>query len=143
MQIRRFDRRASMTSLGGATAALVHRRHAQQRYSRGPVQRRWVEAGSLQCASILTPLLVDRPAEAFAILCLSTKREIIAYHEVSRGSLDATIVHPREVFKDAFLCNAASIVIVHYVARHIMSVMCPGSLCGGAALALRFSDAVS
>ena len=35
---------------------------------------------------------------------------MIAYHEVSRGTLDATLVHPREVFKAALLANAALIL---------------------------------
>ncbi len=55
---------------------------------------------------------------------------MIAYHEVSRGTLDATLVHPREVFKAALLANAAAIIVTHYVARHIMRVMCPVRLCG-------------
>ena len=38
---------------------------------------------------------------------------VIAYHEVSRGTLDATLVHPREVFKAALLANAAAIVLCH------------------------------
>jgi len=42
-------------------------------------------------------LLQDEPAEVFAILCLTTKHRVIAYHEVSRGTLDSTLVHPREV----------------------------------------------
>jgi hypothetical protein len=50
---------------------------------------------------------------------------------VSRGQLDATIVHPREVFKAALLANAASIIVTHSVARHRMRLtdMCLVSLC--------------
>jgi DNA repair protein RadC len=65
------------------------------------------------CARALMPLLQEEPSEVFGILCLSTKRRVLAYHEVSRGSLDATIVHPREVFKAAILANAAAIVLAH------------------------------
>ena len=82
-------------------------------------------------AAALAALLQDEPGEVFAILCLSTKHRVIAYHEVSRGTLDTTLVHPREVFKAALLANAAAIIVTHYVARHIMDVMCPESLCGG------------
>ena len=64
-------------------------------------------------AGALTALLQDEPGEVFAILCLSTKHRVIAYHEVSRGTLDATLVHPREVFKAALLSNAASIILTH------------------------------
>ena len=66
-----------------------------------------------ECGSILLQLLQDQPCEVFAILCLSTKHRVIAYHEVSRGTLDATLVHPREVFEAALLANAAAIVLCH------------------------------
>ena len=46
-------------------------------------------------AAVLVVLLQDEPGEVFAILCLSTNHRVIAYHEVSRGTLDATLVHPR------------------------------------------------
>jgi DNA repair protein RadC len=64
-------------------------------------------------ASALMTLLQDEPAEVFAILCLTTKYRVIAYHEVSRGTLDSTLAHPREVFKAALLANAAAIIATH------------------------------
>ena len=48
-----------------------------------------------ESASLLMTLLQDEPAEVFAILCLTTKHRVIAYHEVSRGTLDAALVTPR------------------------------------------------
>ena len=48
-----------------------------------------------ESASAVMTALQDQPGEVFAILCLSTKHRVIAYHEVSRGTLDATLVHPR------------------------------------------------
>ena len=64
-------------------------------------------------AAAFMALLQDEPAEVFGILCLTTKHRVIAYHEVSRGTLDSTLVHPREVFKAALLANAAAIVAGH------------------------------
>jgi DNA repair protein RadC len=64
-------------------------------------------------AAAFMTLLQDEAAEVFGILCLSTKNRVIAYHEVSRGTLDATLVHPREVFKAALLANAAAIILGH------------------------------
>ena len=64
-------------------------------------------------AAAFMAILRDEPSEVFAILCLTTKHRVIAYHEVSRGTLDATLVHPREVFKAALLANSAAIVISH------------------------------
>lgn len=61
----------------------------------------------------LMAVLQDEPAEVFAILCLTTKHRVIAYHEVSRGTLDSALAHPREVFKAALLANAAAIIAAH------------------------------
>jgi DNA repair protein RadC len=83
-----------------------------------------------ETAASLVTMLQDEPSEVFAILCITTKHRVIAFHEVSRGTLDATLVHPREVFKVALLANAAAIILTHYVARNIMRVMCRRSLCG-------------
>ena len=66
-----------------------------------------------ESASLLMTALQDQPGEVFAILCLTTKHRVIAYHEVSRGTLDATLVHPREVFKAALLANAAALILCH------------------------------
>jgi len=66
-----------------------------------------------ESASVVMAVLRDEPGEVFAIICLSTKHRVIAYHEVSRGTLDATLVHPREVFKAALLANAAAIILTH------------------------------
>jgi DNA repair protein RadC len=66
-----------------------------------------------ESAAVLMALLQDEPGEVCAILCLSTKRQVIAYHEVSRGTLNATLVQPRDVFRAALLSNTASIVLSH------------------------------
>jgi DNA repair protein RadC len=64
-------------------------------------------------AAALMIVLQDEPSEVFAILCLTIKHRVIAYHEVSRGTLDSTLVHPREVFRAALLANAAGIIAGH------------------------------
>jgi DNA repair protein RadC len=66
-----------------------------------------------ECAAAFAAVLQDQPSEVFAILCLSTKHRVIGYHEVSRGTLDTALVHPREVFKAAILANAAAIILTH------------------------------
>ena len=58
-------------------------------------------------ARFLSPLLSGQVVEVFAMLCLTTKHRVIAYHELSRGTLNASLVHPREAFKIALLANAA------------------------------------
>lgn len=70
-------------------------------------------ANASDAASAFMATLQDEPAEVFAVLCLTTKHSVIAYCEVSRGTLDSTLVHPREVFKPALLANAGAIIVAH------------------------------
>jgi DNA repair protein RadC len=51
--------------------------------------------------------------EHFLSLLLDTRNRLIKTSEVSIGSLDASIVHPREVFAEAMLASAASVVFAH------------------------------
>lgn len=51
--------------------------------------------------------------EFFCVLNLKTKGQIINLNIVGMGTLDATLIHPREVFKSAILSNAASVILLH------------------------------
>jgi DNA repair protein RadC len=51
--------------------------------------------------------------EHFVVLLLNARHELEHRETVSIGSLNASIVHPREVFLPAILHSAASIVLVH------------------------------
>jgi DNA repair protein RadC len=57
--------------------------------------------------------LMKETKEIFLTLHLDGKNRIIALDLVSIGSLNQSIVHPREVFKTACLSNAAAIILVH------------------------------
>ncbi|MEN1762066.1 RadC family protein [Anoxynatronum sibiricum] len=51
--------------------------------------------------------------EKFCILLLNTKHEVLKIEEISVGSLNASIVHPREVFLPAIKNSCAAIALVH------------------------------
>ena len=51
--------------------------------------------------------------EHFLALLLDTRGRLIRSAEISVGSLDSSIVHPREVFKEAVAASAASVIFVH------------------------------
>lgn len=51
--------------------------------------------------------------EELIVACLNAKNEVNSVNVVSIGSLNNSVVHPREVFKAAILSNAASIVMIH------------------------------
>ena len=57
--------------------------------------------------------LHEQAEESFYIFTLDTKNKINGIFEVSKGSLNSSIVHPREVFKRALLQNANSIILLH------------------------------
>lgn len=59
------------------------------------------------------PQFAGMDREYFWALALTTKNQLIKIIEVSIGSLNASIVHPRELFKEAVRLSAASVVVVH------------------------------
>ena len=54
-----------------------------------------------------------KKVEAFQVLLLNTRKKLIRVEEISEGTLDTILVHPREVFRAAIAANAAGIVLVH------------------------------
>ncbi|MCX5991620.1 MAG: DNA repair protein RadC [Chloroflexi bacterium] len=57
--------------------------------------------------------LKGKKREHFLTLLLNTRNKVIGVAPVSIGSLDSSIVHPREVFKEAISASAASVIFVH------------------------------
>ncbi len=51
--------------------------------------------------------------EHFQVVLLNTRRKLIRVEQVSQGTLDTILVHPREVFKSAIAANASAAVLVH------------------------------
>jgi DNA repair protein RadC len=68
---------------------------------------------STDAAPIIRALIGDADREHFVVLCLDGKNAVIAANIVSVGSLNLAIVHPRETFKAAVLCNANAIICGH------------------------------
>lgn len=69
---------------------------------------------SLDAAQLFRRFLGDdADREHFMVAMLDQKNRLIGINTVSIGSLSAAVVAPREVFKAAILCNAASILACH------------------------------
>jgi DNA repair protein RadC len=66
-----------------------------------------------QIAAFLVPQYGAAPVERFGIVMLDTKQRLVGVAMISSGSLDATVVHPREVFRAAAASAAAAIVLFH------------------------------
>ena len=57
--------------------------------------------------------LKGKKKEHFLALLLDTRNQLIKVAEISVGSLDSSLVHPREVFKEAISATAASVIFAH------------------------------
>jgi DNA repair protein RadC len=55
----------------------------------------------------------DKAKEHFKLILLNPRNKIIGISTISIGTLNASLVHPREVFKDAIMHSAASVVLAH------------------------------
>lgn len=64
-------------------------------------------------ANLLEPFLKDEDRECFLVICLDTKNQPTAIHTVSIGTLNSSLVHPREVFKVALLANSNTVILAH------------------------------
>jgi DNA repair protein RadC len=64
-------------------------------------------------AEYLLPQFGNRPVEQFGVLSLDTKHRVVRAAVLSIGTLDASIVHPREVFREAMAAGAAALVLFH------------------------------
>lgn len=62
---------------------------------------------------ILRTLLEEEDRENFLVISLDTKNHINGINVISTGTLNSSLVHPREVFKMAILNNSNSIIIAH------------------------------
>lgn len=64
-------------------------------------------------ASLMMPQMRDLDREHFKAILLNAKNGVLRIVTVAIGSLDAALVHPRELFKAAIAASAARIVLVH------------------------------
>ncbi|MFC1492462.1 DNA repair protein RadC [candidate division KSB1 bacterium] len=80
--------------------------------ARGPEQNEKVVT-PWSVAEKYIPMLESLKQEEFRVLHLSSSNSIIGEEVVTKGSLNASIVHPREVFKKAITDSAASIIVIH------------------------------
>jgi len=69
--------------------------------------------GPEDIAAFVGRKLKKEQREHFLVLLLNARHEVMACETVSIGSLNASIVHPREVFKPAIVASAASVVLIH------------------------------
>ncbi len=70
-------------------------------------------SGPREAARLAAAVLADTTVEQVLALHFNTKHTLIGVHVVSVGTLDASLVHPRDVFKAAVLSNASGLILAH------------------------------
>lgn len=85
----------------------INNRNTSSKYGKKPVK----------CAkdvyNYISPFLKDLKKELFITLHLDSKNAIVKNDTVSLGTLNASLIHPREIFKSAIKESANSIILVH------------------------------
>jgi DNA repair protein RadC len=108
---------ATLTALdgvGNAKAVAIHaalelgrRMAAEEREDGAPVR------GPRDVFEIFSQRLQDLPVEEFHVAILDSQHRLERDVTVTRGLLNSSLVHPREVFREAIAENAAAIILVH------------------------------
>src|SRR5439155_22627951 len=74
---------------------------------------RVILSGPEEVYAAFGPLMEDLKREVFRIALLDAQNGLLRDLVVSEGTLSASLVHPREVFKPAILESAASVILIH------------------------------
>src|SRR5438309_4411162 len=108
---------ASLTSIGGvgmARAVAIHaalelgrRLAAEERQPGAPIQ------SPRDVVQWYAPRMEDLPVEEFHVAVLDAQHRLERDITVTRGILNSSLVHPREVFREAIAERAAAIILVH------------------------------
>lgn len=68
---------------------------------------------ALKAAALFREFIGDSDREHFVMAAVSARLQVIGLSLVSLGTVTASLVHPREVFKPAILLNASGILVCH------------------------------
>ncbi|MFT4570343.1 MAG: DNA repair protein RadC [Hyphomicrobiaceae bacterium] len=94
-------------------AALVAVAEISRRLQARPLARGRALRSSGDVHSHFGPLLADEKRELFTAVLVDTKNRVLTAVRISEGSLNASLVHPREAFRPAIREAAAAVVFVH------------------------------
>lgn len=84
-----------------------------RRIARSTPEERWTIRSPEDVAKLMMEELRHLTQEKFVCLFLNTKNQVLAQHTIFIGSLNSSVVHPREVFKEAIRRSSASVICLH------------------------------
>lgn len=103
----------SLAGLGPAKVAQVKAALELGRRAALPLTDRVVVRGPADAASLIMSDLQHLDREQFRVILLDTKNHVLGVELVSIGTLNASLVHPREIFKAPIRRSAHAIILVH------------------------------
>lgn len=109
-----YEEMAEIKGIGPAKAArVIAAFELTKRLSNSSLEVREVIRSPQDAADIVMDEMSLLDREHFVILMLNTKHAVIAKKVVSIGHLNASLVHPRELFKDVIKKSSAAVILVH------------------------------
>lgn len=90
-----------------ASLELGRRMSAEEREDGAPIR------GPRDVHELMAPRMADLPVEEFHVLILDSQHRLERDQLITRGLLNSSLVHPREVFRESIAANAAAIILVH------------------------------
>ncbi|MEK7212354.1 MAG: DNA repair protein RadC [Patescibacteria group bacterium] len=84
-----------------------------ERYAKEQIPEKITLGSSRVVAEFLQKYIGREKKEHFVMLSLNIRNSLVKISDISVGTLNASIVHPREVFKEAIQSSAAQIIIAH------------------------------
>jgi DNA repair protein RadC len=110
----RQDELTRVVGIGAARAAQIVAAVELGRRTLTRVGRHRVQVTTPRAvAELLLPIYGNRPVEQLGIVLLDTKHRVMRTTIITVGTLDASIMHPREIFREATAAGAAAIVVFH------------------------------
>lgn len=76
------------------------------------IEKKYIVRSPKDAANLFSDLAYQEQ-EHFDVVFLNTKNVVIGRKTIFKGSLNASIVHPREVFREALKLSSASIIVCH------------------------------
>lgn len=116
-ELARFTKAAQLTRLSGMgpakTAVILAALEIGKRIAQSDSMELKGISSAEEAAEFLMPRLRYEAIEHFVVVLLSSKNKVLGIKQISQGSLNSTVVHPREVFSPAVEQHAAAIIVGH------------------------------
>lgn len=108
-----FDELQQINGIGPSNAFGIKLFQAiSERYSKEKIEPKKLLDSPKTVFEYLREKIGREKKEHFAVLCFDTRNNLIV-NEVSIGTLNASLVHPREVFNQAILNHSSHVIVTH------------------------------